>query len=55
MKFDSIDWKILAFKVGRIFFLTLFYNFKWLWLPFVESFCTIDFELKFFYVEELRW
>jgi len=24
----------------------LVYKFKWLWLPFVEIFCTTDFELK---------
>jgi len=46
-KFDRTDWKILAFKVGKIcFFLMLACNFKSLWQPFVELFCTTHFELK---------
>jgi len=47
-----MDWKILAFKVGKKkFFLTLACNFRWLWPQFVESFCNMDFELKEFCVE----
>jgi len=55
MRFDCTDWKILAFKVGKNVFLMLACNFRWLWHPFVEFFCTTNFELKKNCVEELSW
>jgi len=56
MKFDCIDLKIWAFKVGKKKFLwTLVCNFRWLWLPFVEKFCTTKFDFKILCVEELNW
>jgi len=47
------DISIQSYK--KKFSLTLACNFKWLWPPFVKSFCTMDFELKEFCVEELIW
>jgi len=41
MKFDHRDWKIISIQSWKIkFFWTLACNFRWLWPPFVELFCT---------------
>jgi len=52
MKFDYIDWKIWAFKVGKKNWIVVC-NFRWLWPPYVAIFCTIDFWFKKFCVDEL--
>jgi len=43
MKFDYIDWKIIAFKAEM---LVCYY--KWLWLPFVEIIALWTLNLKIF-------
>jgi len=53
MMFDYTNWKILALKVGIFNLGTLACNFKWLWPPFVERFCTMDVDLDFFLAENL--
>jgi len=40
-------------KLEKKFFRMLACNFTWLWLPFVESFWTMKFELKAFYIDHL--
>jgi len=57
MKFGHTDWEISAFKVGNksVFEHSVNCNFRWLRLPFVEYFCTMDFELKNVCIEELSW